>query len=147
MLKYLYGKLPVTSTLNQGSKEKIGRASALLFSVCCDEFQHHDMASNFGYFAQAGGFAALQQKTPDEMFFGKSVSCNVTTSKELNPTLMELVKNGNIFHCSTHKVKDVWLFLEKDYTPEPDEGVEFKQVTMEEFKARTDELINDSYYL
>ena len=37
-------------------------------------------------------------------------------------------------------------FLEKDYTPDPDEGVEFKQVTMEEFRARTDELIKDPYY-
>lgn len=139
MFKYLAGPYSIN--------EDEGVCQSLLLTVKRDSYQHRDMAGNFGYIPQVGGFAALQQETPDEMFFGGSISCNVSTSKELNPTLMELVKNGNIFHCSTYKVKDVWLFLEKDYTPEPDEGVEFKQVTMEEFKARTDELINNPYYL
>lgn len=138
MFKYLAGPYSIN--------EDEGVCQSLLLAVKRDSYQHRDMVHNFGYIPQVGGFAALQQETPDEMFFGGSISCNVSTSKELNPTLMELVKNGNIFHCSTYKVKDVWLFLEKDYTPEPDEGVEFKQVTMEEFKARTDELINDPYY-
>ena len=138
MFKYLAGPYSIN--------EDEGVCQSLLLTVKRDSYQHLDMARNFGYIPQVGGFAALQKETPYEMFFGESVSCNVTTSKELNPTLMELVKNGNIFHCSYHKVKDVWLFLEKDYTPEPDEGVKFKQVTMEEFKARTDELINDPYY-
>lgn len=138
MFKYLAGPYSIN--------EDEGVCQSLLLTVKRDSYQHRDMAGNFGYIPQVGGFAVLQQETPDEMFFGGSISCNVSTSKELNPTLMELVKNGNIFHCSTYKVKDVWLFLEKDYTPEPDEGVEFKQVTMEEFKARTDELINDPYY-
>ncbi|QDJ96697.1 hypothetical protein PS2_0188 [Aeromonas phage PS2] len=138
MFKYLAGQYSIN--------EDEGICQSLLLTVKRDSYQHRDMAGNFGYIPQVGGFAALQQETPDEMFFGGSISCNVSTSKELNPTLMELVKNGNIFHCSTYKVKDVWLFLEKDYTPEPDEGVEFKRVTMEEFKARTDELINDPYY-
>ena len=138
MFKYLAGQYSIN--------EDEGICQSLLLTVKRDSYQHREMAGNFGYIPQVGGFAALQQETPNEMFFGGSISCNVTTSKELNPTLMELVKNGNIFHCSTYKVKDVWLFLEKDYTPEPDEGVEFKQVTMEEFKARTDELINDPYY-
>ena len=138
MFKYLAGPYSIN--------EDEGVCQSLLLTVKRDSYQHLDMARNFGYIPQVGGFAALQKETPYEMFFGESVSCNVTTSKELNPTLMELVKNGNIFHCSYHKVKDVWLFLEKDYTPEPDEGVKFKQVTIEEFKARTDELIKDPYY-
>lgn len=138
MFKYLAGPYFIN--------EDEGICQSLLLTVKRDSYQHRDMAGNFGYIPQVGGFADLQQETPDGMFFGGSISCNVSTSKELTPTLMKLVKNGNIFHCSTYKVKDVWLFLEKDYTPEPDEGVEYKQVTMEEFKARIDELINDPYY-
>lgn len=138
MLKYLAGTI--------GINEEDGISAALFLTVKRDSYQHLDMAKDFNIDPTHGGFADLQEEIPNEMFFGKSVSCNVSTCQETNQTLFDLVKNGNVYHCSKEKVKDVWVFLEKDYTPEPDEGVEFKSVTMEEFKARTDELINDPYY-
>lgn len=138
MLKYLAGPI--------GINEEDGISAALFLTVKRDSYQHLDMAKDFNIDPTHGGFADLQEEIPNEMFFGKSVSCNVSTCQESNQTLFDLVKNGNVYHCSKEKVKDVWVFLEKDYTPEPDEGVEFKQVTMEEFKARTDELISDPYY-
>lgn len=138
MFKYLAGAI--------GINEEDGISAALFLTVKRDSYQHLDMAKDFNIDPTHGGFADLQEEIPNEMFFGKSVSCNVSTCQESNQTLFDLVKNGNVYHCSKEKVKDVWVFLEKDYTPEPDEGVEFKSVTMEEFKARTDELISDPYY-
>lgn len=140
MFKYLAGPYSIN--------EDEGICQSLLLTVKRDSYQHRDMASNFGYIPQVGGFAALQKETPYEMFFGKSVSCNVSTCQELNQTLFDLVQNGNIYHCSKEKVKDVWMFLEKNFTPDTwlTTGCEFKQITMEEFKARTDELIKDPYY-
>lgn len=138
MFKYLAG--------NYFIKEEDGISAALLLTVKRDSYQHRDMAQNFGFDPINGGFAALQKETPNEMFFGKSVSCRVGTSEDINPTLFELVKNGNIYQLSTYKVKDVWMFLEKDFTPDPDEGVEYEKISMEEFKERTDKLIQDQFY-
>ena len=138
MLKYLAGAI--------GINEEDGISAALFLTVKRDSYQHLDMTKDFSIDPTHGGFADLQEEIPNEMFFGKSVSCNVSTCQESNQTLFDLVKNGNVYHCSKEKVKDVWMFLEKDYTPELEEGVEFKQVTMEEFKARTEELIKDPYY-
>lgn len=140
MFKYLAGAIDIN--------EEEGLSTALFLTVKRDSYQHRDMAKDFRFDPIHGGFAALQKDTPNEMFFGKSVSCNVSTCQELNKTLFDLVKNGNVYHCSKEKVKDVWMFLEKNYTPDTwlTSGCEFKQVTMEEFKARTDELIKDPYY-
>lgn len=140
MFKYLAGVIDIN--------EEDGLSTALFLTVKRDSYQHRDMAKDFRFDPIHGGFAALQKDTPNEMFFGKSVSCNVSTCQELNQTLFDLVQNGNIYHCSKEKVKDVWMFLEKNFTPDTwlTTGCEFKQITMEEFKARTDELIKDPYY-
>lgn len=138
MFKYLAG--------NYFIKERAGVSAALLLTVKRDSYQHRDMAQNFGFDPINGGFAALQKETPNEMFFGESVSCRVKTCEITNPDLFNLVNNGNIYQLSTYKEKDVWMFLENDYTPDPDEGVEYEKISMEEFKERTDKLIKDPFY-
>ncbi|MGL4614252.1 MAG: hypothetical protein ACRCVV_10240 [Shewanella sp.] len=140
MFKYLDGSIEIV--------EEDGLSSALMVTVKRDSYQHSDMARDFRFDPFGGGFANLQKETPNEMFVGKSVSCRVSTREEFNPFLMELVNNGNIYHCSKENVKDVWVFLEKDFTPDSwiENGITYSKITMEEFKARTNELIKDPYY-
>ena len=140
MFKYLAGTF--------GINEEDGISTVLFLTVKRDSYQHRDMAKDFSFYPIHGGFAALQKETPNEMFFGKSVSCDVSTCQESNQTLFDLIKNGNVFHCSKENVKDVWMFLESNFTPDTwfTSGCEFKQITIDEFQSRTDELIKGPYY-
>lgn len=114
MLKYLYGKLPVTSTLNQGSKEKIGRASALLFSVRCDKFQHRDMEFATAFIPFNGGFGNLHPTDPARHFYGESISCNVQTDLDVIDKMIKLKETGNVFYTHPNDSKHrVFAIIEK----------------------------------
>lgn len=100
MLKYLYGKLPVAGVLNGGREDKLGRATALLFSVRRDSYQHAEMAFDTCFVPFNGGFANLDPVLKTTEFYGESVSCRVETDPEEIHKLIYLKKEGKVFYTT-----------------------------------------------